>query len=210
MLQRNHVKLWFSLLWLVCAVHLGRAHATAAAAAAAVEPAACWAAPSAERAQCICSQTLLGRDRYISDVGRDCRGAVRCLATAKYRACSIGRKFDESAQRCVPAAAVNCQQAALAKLVAASTCSGGPTPDGTCGAGRPGNYNCKAGQCCSLYGICGWTPSHCDVNNGCQVRLLDHVRIMSDAALLVDSPASCQVPHLPHCTAAINRSSVVH
>jgi hypothetical protein len=111
----------------------------------------------------------LGRDKYIADVDRSCRGAVRCLATARYRACSSGRRFDESAQRCVAAASVDCQQAALARTGPAATCTGGPTPDGTCGAGRPGNYCCKAGQCCSLYGICGWTTDHCDVTNGCQV-----------------------------------------
>jgi hypothetical protein len=137
-----------------------------AAAAAAV---ACPAAPSAERAQCICSQTDLGRDAWIADVGRSCRGALRCTTAARYRACNSGRKFDESAQRCVAAANVNCQQAALARVDATATCTGGPTPDGTCGAGRPGNYCCPGGLCCSLYGICGWTPDHCDVNNGCQV-----------------------------------------
>lgn len=143
----------------------------AAAAAPAAPAEACPTAPSTERAQCICSKTALGRDKYIADVGRSCSGAVRCMAPAKYRACSSGRKFDESAQRCVAAANVDCLQAALARPEPADTCSGGPTPDGTCGSNRPGNYCCRAGQCCSLYGICGWTPSHCDVNNGCQVSM---------------------------------------
>ncbi|WIA15784.1 hypothetical protein OEZ85_002398 [Tetradesmus obliquus] len=109
----------------------------------------------------------------------------------QYRACSSGTKFDESAQRCVAAANVDCLQAALARPDPAATCSGGPTPDGTCGAGRPGNYCCWAGQCCSLYGICGWTPSHCDVNNGCQVGYGNCTGVLRDPRCFFNFDGTC-------------------
>ncbi|KAH6653329.1 hypothetical protein BKA67DRAFT_314060 [Truncatella angustata] len=35
------------------------------------------------------------------------------------------------------------------------------SPNGSCGPGSTGQYSCPAGNCCSSWGWCGATPTHC-------------------------------------------------
>jgi hypothetical protein len=43
----------------------------------------------------------------------------------------------------------------------------GYAANNTCGAFKGGFY-CPLGQCCSMYGYCSTSASHCELINGCQ------------------------------------------